>query len=69
MKKNPDIIGRASRSSRSFLRPLAQHEFLDFARRRLGQRPEDHMPRGLEVGEVGAAEGDDLGGVGGGAVP
>src|SRR5215469_12752117 len=42
-------------------RPVAQHEFLDLARRGLGERPEHHRPRRLEMREVLAAPGDDLG--------
>ena len=40
---------------------LAQGEFLDLAGRRLGQGPEDHGSRRLEVGEVVTAKGDDVG--------
>jgi hypothetical protein len=50
------------------LRPLAQHEFLDLAGRGLRQRAEDDVAGGFEVGEVGAAEGDDVVAGRGGAV-
>jgi hypothetical protein len=41
--------------------PLTQDVFLDLAGRRLGQVAERNRSRALEMGEVGATEGDDLG--------
>src|SRR5581483_6855077 len=46
------------------LRPLPQYEFLDLARAGLGHLAEHHVARALVVGEVLAAEGDDVGGRG-----
>jgi hypothetical protein len=48
------------RTSSTLLRALAQREFLDLAGGGFWERAEDHSSRRLEMGEVGAAEGDDV---------
>jgi hypothetical protein len=59
LKRRPERLACAC-SLLQRLRPLAQHELLDLARRRLRQLLENNRSRQLEAGKMVAREGDDL---------